>query len=78
MSTVRASVSAALADSTHRKLAIIAGIAATLFLGIVANLEGVLEFMRLNGMGSQGFYDWIRINDLPGPIDMPPQSLDAA
>ena len=74
MSTVRASVSAALADSTHRKLAIIAGIAAALFLGIVANLEGVLEFMRLNGMGSQGFYDWIRINDLPGPIDMPPQS----
>ena len=74
MSMVRASVSAALADSTHRKLAIIAGIAATLFLGIVANLEGVLEFMRLNGMGSQGFYDWIRINDLPGPIDMPPQS----
>ena len=74
MSTVRASVSAALADSTHRKLAIIAGIAAALFLVIVANLEGVLEFMRLNGMGSQGFYDWIRINDLPGPIDMPPQS----
>ena len=74
MSTVRASVSAALADSTHRKLAIIAGIAATLFLGIVANLEGVLEFMRLNGMGSQGFYDWIRINDLPGPIVTPPQS----
>ena len=74
MSTVRASVSAALADSTHRKLAIIAGIAAALFLVIVANLEGVLEFMRLNGMGSQGFYDWIRINDLPGPIEMPPQS----
>ncbi len=74
MSTVRASVSAALADSTHRKLAIIAGIAAALFLVIVSNLEGVLEFMRLNGMGSQGFYDWIRINDLPGPIDMPPQS----
>ena len=74
MSTVRASVSAALADSTHRNLAIIAGIAAALFLGVVSNLEGVLEFMRLNGMGSQGFYDWIRINDLPGPIDMPPQS----
>ena len=30
--------------------------------------------MRLNGMGSQGFYDWIRINDLPGPIVTPPQS----
>ena len=74
MSTVRASVSAALADSTHRKLAIIAGIAAAMFLVIVSNLEGVLEFMRLNGMGSQGFYDWIRINDLPGPIVTPPQS----
>ena len=74
MSTVRASVSAALADSTHRKLAIIAGIAAALFLVIVSNLEGVLEFMRLNGMGSQGFYDWIRINDLPGPIVTPPLS----
>ena len=74
MSTVRASVSAALADSTHRKLAIIAGIAATLFLGVISNLEGILEFMRLNGMGSQGFYDWIRIDGLPGPIEMPPQS----
>ena len=74
MSTVRASVSAALADSTHRKLAIIAGIAAALFLVIVSNLEGVLEFMRLNGMGSQGFYDWIRINDLQGPIVTPPLS----
>ena len=74
MSTVRASVSAALADSTHRKLAIIAGIAAALFLVIVSNLEGVLEFMRLNGMGSQSFYDWIRINDLPGPIVTPPLS----
>ena len=57
-----------------RKLAIIAGIAAALFLVVVSNLEGVLEFMRLNGMGSQGFYDWIRINDLPGPIVTPPQS----
>ena len=61
-------------DKARRNLAIIAGIAAALFLVVVSNLEGVLEFMRLNGMGSQGFYDWIRINDLPGPIDMPPQS----
>ena len=30
--------------------------------------------MRLNGMGSQGFYDWIRIDGLPGPIETPPQS----
>ena len=61
-------------DKARRNFAIIAGIAATLFLGVVSNLEGVLEFMRLNGMGSQGFYDWIRINDLPGPIVTPPQS----
>ena len=61
-------------DKARRNLAIIAGIAAALFLVVVSNLEGVLEFMRLNSMGSQGFYDWIRINDLPGPIVTPPQS----
>ncbi|MYE53844.1 MAG: hypothetical protein F4X34_01430 [Chloroflexi bacterium] len=61
-------------DKARWGYAVVAGIAATLFLGIVSNLEGVLEFMRLNGMGSQGFYDWIRINGLDGPADMPPQS----
>ena len=61
-------------DKAHWGYAVVAGVAATLFLGVVSNLEGVLEFMRLNGMGSQGFYDWIRINGLDGPADMPPQS----
>jgi len=61
-------------DKARWGYAIVAGIVATLFLGIVSNLEGVLEFMRLNGMGSQGFYDWIRINGLDGPADIPPQS----
>ena len=61
-------------DKARWGYAIVAGTAATLFLGVVSNLEGVLEFMRLNGMGSQGFYDWIRINGLDGPADMPPQS----
>ena len=61
-------------DKAHWGYAVVAGVAAALFLGIVSNLEGVLEFMRLNGMGSQGFYDWIRINGLDGPADMPPQS----
>ena len=61
-------------DKARLNYAVIAGIAAALFLVIVANLQGVLEFMRLNGMGSQGFYDWIRIQGLPGPIDTPPQS----
>lgn len=61
-------------DMARWGYAVMAGIAATLFLVVVSNLEGVLEFMRLNGMGSQGFYDWIRINGLDGPADMPPQS----
>ena len=68
------STSATPMDKARWGYAIVAGIAATLFLGVVSNLEGVLEFMRLNGMGSQGFYDWIRINGLDGPADMPPQS----
>ena len=83
MSTVRASVSAALADSTPMdkarwRYAIIAGIAATLFLGVISNLEGILEFMRLNGMGSQGFYDWIRIDGPARPHRNAPAELDAA
>ena len=61
-------------DKARLNYAVIAGVAAALFLGVAANLEGVLEFMRLNGMGSQGFYDWIRIQGLPGPIETPPQS----
>ena len=68
------SASATPMDKARWRYAIIAGIAATLFLGVISNLEGILEFMRLNGMGSQGFYDWIRIDGLPGPIEMPPQS----
>ena len=61
-------------DRARLNLAVVAGVAAAVLLGVASNLEGVLEFMRLNGMGSQGFYDWIRIQGLPGPIDAPPQS----
>ena len=61
-------------DKARWGYAVVAGIAATLFLGVVSNLEGVLEFMRLNGMGAQGFYDWIRIDGLDGPAAAPPQS----
>ena len=61
-------------DGAHKNtnLAIIAGIVATVLLGVVSNLEGVLEFMRLNGMGTQGLYDWIRISGVDGPNEMPP------
>ena len=56
----------------NTNLAIIAGVVATVLLGVVSNLEGVLEFMRLNGMGAQGLYDWIRISGVEGPNEMPP------
>ncbi|MCY3544372.1 MAG: DUF2298 domain-containing protein [Chloroflexi bacterium] len=61
-------------DSAHKNtnLAIVAGVIATVLLGVVSNLEGVLEFMRLNGMGTQGLYDWIRISGVDGPNEMPP------
>lgn len=61
-------------DMAKRKYAIIGGIAAALLLGVAANLEGVLEFMRSNGMGSQGFWDWIRIDGLTGPSESSPES----
>ena len=43
-------------------------------LGIVSNLAGVLEFMRANVIGSQGFYDWIAIEGLDGPAESATQS----
>lgn len=54
------------ADKARLRYAIIAGLAAAGLLVVVSNLEGVLEFMRLNGMGSQGFWDWIRISGMEG------------
>ena len=45
---------------------VIAAVGSVVLLGLAANLEGVLEFMRLNGLGSQGFYDWVRIDGLDG------------
>ena len=55
------------ADSKRLRYALAGGIAAALLLTVVANLEGVLEFMRANGMGSSGFWDWVRIDGLDGP-----------
>ena len=55
------------AESVRLRYALTAGVAAALLLVVAANLEGVLEFMRANGMGSSGFWDWIRIDGLDGP-----------
>ena len=62
------------ADSRRLRLALTAGAAAALLLILAANLEGVLEFMRANGMGSQGFWDWIRIDGLDDPAPPPGES----
>ncbi len=56
------------------RLAIVGGGVAAVLLGVAANLEGVAEFMRLNGMGSQGFWDWLRIQGLEGANPDPPAS----
>ena len=52
-------------------VAVAGGAAAVLLLGVAANLEGVFEFMRANAMGSQGFWDWLGIKNLDGPLEEP-------
>lgn len=62
------------ADRARLPYAVVAGLAATVLLVVVANLEGVLEFMRANAMGPQGLYDWVRIDGLDGPSQTPTQT----
>ncbi len=54
-------------EARRLRYAIAAGVAAAVLIGFAANLEGVLEFMRANQMGSDGFWDWLRIAGLDGP-----------
>jgi YYY domain-containing protein len=61
-------------DARRLRWALGAGAAAAVLLVVVANLEGVLEFMRANGMGSQGFWDWIRVGGLDGGFAGPAES----
>ena len=44
-----------------------AGVAAAVLIGFAANLEGVLEFMHVNRMGSAGFWEWLRVAGLDAP-----------
>ena len=62
------------AEAIRWRYAVVGGVAAVVLMGVVANLEGVLEFMRLNGMGSLGFWDWIRIDKLDGSSLGPAES----
>ena len=61
-------------DRGHLDTAVFAGIGAGLLLIVVSNLEGVLEFMYANAIGSQGFYDWLGIQGLDGPTEIPTDS----
>ena len=54
-------------ESRGLRYAAVAGVAAALLVGFAANLEGVLEFMHFNRMGSAGFWEWLRIAGLDGP-----------
>ena len=61
-------------DGACLRPVVAAGVGAGLLLVIVSNLEGILEFMYANAMGSQGFYDWIGIQGLFGPTEIPTES----
>ena len=55
------------ADRDKVRAAVLTGMAAALLLVFLANLEGVLEFMRANGMGSDGFWSWVAVQGLTAP-----------
>ncbi|MCY4528904.1 MAG: DUF2298 domain-containing protein [Chloroflexi bacterium] len=55
------------ADKGRFKAAVLAGVTAALLLVFLANLEGVLEFFRANGIGSVGFWSWIAVEGLTAP-----------
>ena len=56
-------------DSGRWKMAVTSGVVAAFLLISVANLEGVLEFARSNGMGSDGFWSWVGIDGLDEPSE---------
>ena len=55
------------ADRGKVKAAVLTGMVAALLLVLMANLEGVLEFMRANGMGADGFWSWVGVQGLTAP-----------
>ena len=48
------------------KTAILFALAAPLFIALIGNLEGVLEFVHARGWGSEGFWQWVSIKGLEG------------
>ena len=63
--------SLARSEGAGLRLSVVCGVAGGAILGVVSNLEGVLEFMRANAIGSQGMYDWIAVDKVDGPAETP-------
>ena len=61
-------------DSRGLRYALTAGFVAAALLVLAANLEGVLEFMRANGLGSAGFWQWLGVDGLDEPLPVPAES----
>ncbi len=61
-------------DSRGLRYALTAGFAGAALLVLAANLEGVLEFMRANGLGSDSFWQWLAVDGLDEPLPAPAES----
>ena len=44
--------------------ALLFALAAPVFIGLIGNLVGVLDFVQARGLGSEGFWQWMSIKDL--------------
>ena len=49
--------------------ALMAGGAGVVLLLVIGNLEGLLELVRVRGLGSDGFWEWMGIAGLSAPVD---------
>ena len=55
-----------LSGAPTQRVAILFALTAPLFLVLVGNLEGVLEFVYARGWGAEGFWQWVSIKGLEG------------
>ncbi len=55
-------------NKNFKQISIIAGLIVTLLISVSGNLEGILELMRTNGIGSFNYWNWIHIKGMEIPI----------
>ncbi len=55
-------------EANRWRAAVVAGVAGAGLLLLVGNMEGILELARVNGLGSPGFWKWVGIKGLDGPV----------